>query len=266
MIRLDNISYSYSDTPAIVSVSADIKSGITAVIGAAGSGKSTLCEIISGIIAPDTGTVTINGRPASECTGAVGTVFQYPEHQLFAETVYDDIAFGPKNLDLTELDKRVKAAAKTVGLKPELLDMDPFLLSGGEKRLAAIAGILATEPRVLVLDEPAAGLDPRGKKRIFEILKELKNADADKTIVFVTHSMDDAAEYADNIILLKNGRLAAQGSPREVFGSDTSAEPPEIVKLAALLAENGIDIGKPITEDEAYAAISALLSGGARDA
>lgn len=266
MIRLRDISYSYPGTPAIVSVSADINSGITAVIGAAGSGKSTLCEIISGITAPDTGTVTINGKPAAECTDTVGMVFQYPEHQLFAETVYDDIAFGPKNLGLTELDARVKAAAKTVGLKPELFNMDPFLLSGGEKRLAAIAGILAMEPRVLILDEPAAGLDPRGKKRIFDILKELKNADADKIIVFVTHSMDDAAEYADNIILLENGKLAAQGTPREVFDPTTYAEPPEIVKLAALLAENGIDIGRPITEDEAYAAISALLSGGARDA
>lgn len=266
MIRLNNISYSYSGAPALVSVSADIKSGITAVIGEAGSGKSTLCEIISGITAPDKGSVTINGRPAAECTGYVGMVFQYPEHQLFAETVYDDIAFGPKNLGIAELDERVKAAAQTVGIDLDLLSADPFCISGGEKRLAAIAGILAMEPRVIVLDEPSAGLDPLGRKRIFNILKELKNADADRIIVFVTHSMDDAAEYADNIILLENGRIAAQGTPREVFYSDSSAGLPEIVKLAALLAEKGIDTKRPVTIDEAYTALSALLSGGARDA
>ena len=266
MIRLNSISYSYSGTPALVCVSADIKSGITAVIGAAGSGKSTLCEIISGITAPDKGTVTINGKPAVECIGSVGMVFQYPEHQLFAETVYDDIAYGPKNLGLADLDARVKTAAKTVGIDAELLNMDPFCLSGGERRLAAIAGILAMEPRVLILDEPAAGLDPRGKKRIFSILSGLKAADSDKIIVFVTHSMDDAAEYADDIILLENGSIAAHGTPREVFLSDTLTEPPDIVKLAALLAENGIDLNRPVTQDEAYTAVSALLSGGAPDA
>lgn len=272
MISLDNISYSYRSpagaTTALSGITAEITRGITAVIGPTGSGKSTLSEIICGLTVPDTGKVTIDGRPLKEHINRIGMVFQYPEYQLFAETVYDDIAYGPKNLGIsgTELDKRVRAAAETVGLRKELLKADPFRLSGGEKRLAALAGVLAMQPRVLVLDEPAAGLDPRGRRKVFEIIHSLADNDTDMSIIFVTHSMDDAAEHADDILSLHDGKLIAHGSPREIFYSAAPDTVPEIVTLAQLLRERGIDIGKPANRTEAYTAVMQLLKGGDENA
>lgn len=268
MIRLDNISYSYRSpagvTAALTGVTADIKPGITAIIGPTGSGKSTMSEIICGLTVPDSGTVTIDGRPVKEHYGRIGMTNQYPEYQLFAETVYEDIAYGPKNLGITgaELDKRIRAAAETVGLKKELLNTDPFRLSGGEKRLAALAGVLAMQPRVLVLDEPAAGLDPRGRRKVFSIIHSLAGTDPDMTVVFVTHSMDDAAEHADDIIVLDSGRVAAHGTPRDIFYSGTQSAAPEIVTLARLLKERGVSIGEPVKQAEAYAAVMQWIKGG----
>ncbi|MGN0181839.1 MAG: energy-coupling factor transporter ATPase [Candidatus Ornithomonoglobus sp.] len=277
IIELKDISYSYSSlagkTNALSHITEGICPGITAVIGRTGSGKSTLTEIIAGITEPDSGSVTLGGRPVKECGREIGTVFQYPEYQLFAETVYDDIAYGPKNLGLSgnELDMRVREAAKLTGLKEKLLNMTPYGLSGGQKRLAALAGILAMRPSVLILDEPAAGLDPSGRRHIFSILNNLKENRHDMTIVFVTHSMEDAAQYADDIIVLNNGSAAAHGTPHEIFTNerlltDCGLDIPEMAKLSAALRSAGTDIGRVLTVQEAHDAIIILANGGVRDA
>lgn len=272
MIEINNISYTYpgETSPAIKGINEVIRGGeITAVIGHTGSGKSTLCEIISGLTAPDSGDVLINGRSVSERAREVGMVFQYPEHQLFAETVYDDIAFGLKNRGIAgeELDSRVRAAASMVGLNDGLLYADPFSLSGGEKRLAALAGIIAPSPKAFILDEPAAGLDPRGRRHIFDILCSLKNGNREIAIVFVTHSMDDAAEFADDVIALKNGAVAARGKPADIFADETlllscGLGIPEPLRLANELRALGIDIGSVTNVRDAYNAVMSRLKGG----
>lgn len=272
MIEINNISYTYpgETSPAIKGINEVIRGGeITAVIGHTGSGKSTLCEIISGLTAPDSGDVLINGRSVSERAREVGMVFQYPEHQLFAETVYDDIAFGLKNRGIVgeELDSRVRAAASMVGLNDGLLYADPFSLSGGEKRLAALAGIIAPSPKAFILDEPAAGLDPRGRRHIFDILCSLKNGNREIAIVFVTHSMDDAAEFADDVIALKNGAVAARGKPADIFADETlllscGLGIPEPLRLANELRALGIDIGSVTNVRDAYNAVMSRLKGG----
>ncbi|MGM9937321.1 MAG: ABC transporter ATP-binding protein, partial [Candidatus Ornithomonoglobus sp.] len=277
IIDLKDISYSYSSpagkTNALSHITEGIRPGITAVIGRTGSGKSTLTEIIAGITEPDSGSVTLGGRPVKECGREIGTVFQYPEYQLFAETVYEDIAYGPKNLGLSgnELDMRVREAAELTGLKEKLLNMAPYELSGGQKRLAALAGILAMRPSVLILDEPAAGLDPSGRRHIFSILNNLKKNRNEMTIIFVTHSMEDAAQYADDIIVLNNGSAAAHGTPHEIFTNerlltDCGLDIPEMAKLSAALRSSGTDIGKVLTVREAHDAIMSLAKGGARNA
>ncbi|MGN0163866.1 MAG: energy-coupling factor transporter ATPase [Candidatus Ornithomonoglobus sp.] len=276
-IELDDISYSYSSpvgkTDALSHITVGIHTGITAVIGRTGSGKSTLTEIIAGITEPDSGSVTLCGMPVKECGKEIGTVFQYPEYQLFAETVYEDIAYGPKNLGLSgsELAIRVKEAAKLTGLKEKLLNMAPYELSGGQKRLAALAGILAMKPSVLILDEPAAGLDPSGRRHIFSILNNLKKNRNEMTIIFVTHSMEDAAQYADDIIVLNNGSAAAHGTPHEIFTNerlltDCGLDIPEMAKLSAALRSAGTDIGRVFTVQETHDAVMSLVKGGARDA
>lgn len=277
MIELKSISYSYPDPNgrivALNSISVNIKRGIiTAIIGKTGSGKSTLAEIISGITQPEAGIITIDGKPVKNANG-IGMVFQYPEYQLFENTVYDDIAFGPKNLGMSgdELDSRVRSAAIRVGLSDSLLSLAPFELSGGEKRLAAIAGILAMQPSVLILDEPAAGLDPAGCERIFEILHELISDSPEMTIIFVTHSMDDAAEHADELIVLDSGKLAAAGKTDEIFSrpellTKCGLELPEAAILARELRASGLDTGNAFTYDAIYSALCRLLEGRRCDA
>lgn len=277
MIELNNVSYSYpapsGRTAALNGITAAIRPGITAVIGCTGSGKSTLTEIIAGITAPDSGTVTLDGKPVRECRKKIGSVFQYPEYQLFAETVYDDIAYGPKNLGITgdALDKCVKDAAYRAGLTDKQLTLQPFELSGGQKRLAALAGILAMSPEVLVLDEPAAGLDPSGRTHLFEILRELRTASPEMTILFVTHSMEDAAQYADDIIVLRQGTIAAHDTPENIFSdaallSECSLAFPEMAALSRLLADGGMNIGTPLTVEDAFMRISEFLKGGGSNA
>ncbi len=274
-IKLNDISYSYSSpagrTQALLHITECIRPGITAVIGRTGSGKSTLTEIIAGITEPDSGSVTLCGKPIQECGKETGAVFQYPEYQLFAETVYEDIAYGPANLGLTgkELDICVRETAALTGLDEKLLDMSPYELSGGQKRLAALAGILAMKPSVLILDEPAAGLDPSGRRHIFSILNDLKESRHDMTIVFVTHSMEDAAQYADDIIVLCSGSAAAHGTPHEIFANerlltDCGLDAPEMAKLSSALRNAGTDIGRALTVREAHDAVMRLVKGGAQ--
>lgn len=265
MIELNNVSYSYKSPVqpihAVKGITAQIAPGeVTAVIGHTGSGKSTLMELAAGIIKPDSGSVAIDGEAAAP--NKAGFVFQYPEYQLFAETVYDDIAFGPMNSGCSDdkVKKRVKEAARKTRLTDDILKKSPFELSGGQKRMAALAGILAMNRDILIMDEPAAGLDPSGRQRIFSIIRHLLKAKPDMTIIFVTHSMEDAAEFADKILVLDKGKLILSGTPEEVFSNketltDCGLDIPEMMKLSDELLKYGIDIGSTVSVDAACKAV-----------
>lgn len=243
------------------------------IIGHTGSGKSTLVQMLNGLITPTTGKVLLrdkdineNKKKLREVRFQVGMVFQYPEYQLFEETVYRDIAFGPTNMGLTgdELDKRVRESARFTGLKDKLLDKSPFDLSGGEKRRAAIAGVIAMDPDVLILDEPTAGLDPQGRDKLLnQILsyhKERKN-----TVILVSHSMEDIARVADRILVMNKGNAEILAPKREVFAQGERLEKmglrvPQITKITQLLQKKGIDLPDGIlTVEEAFDSIMTLL-------
>lgn len=232
IIRVEGLTHVYAaGTPlaaaALRDVSLSVKKGEFLVLaGPTGSGKSTLAQHFNGLLLPTAGIVRVAGRDTREKNfrrrlwQLVGLAFQYPEQQLFAETVFDDVAFGPRNLRLAaeEVEKRAAAALEMVGLDPrEAKERSPFALSQGQRRRAALAGILAIDPAVLVLDEPAAGLDPRGRRRLLGVFKDLQQRRG-KTIVLITHDMDNAALLADRIVILKEGRIFREGTPREVFG------------------------------------------------
>lgn len=258
-IELKNVSVVYGEGTPFRKVALDnITLGfeektITGVIGHTGSGKSTLATLLNGLLAPTSGTVMLHGtdiwaRPKEmrSVRARVGLVFQYPEYQLFAETVGEDIAFGPKNigLDAEEVTRRVKLAADFCGLSRRELERSPFEISGGQKRRAAIAGVLAMKPEILVLDEPAAGLDPRGREDILGGLMGYKNS-AGATMILVSHSMEDVARYADWIAVIKQGSLFMQGSVGEIFMQpeklfDSSLDLPQITKLFVELKKRGI--------------------------
>ncbi len=232
IIRVENLTHVYAaGTPlaaaALRDVSLSVKKGEFLVLaGPTGSGKSTLAQHFNGLLLPTAGIVRVAGRDTRERNfrrrlwQLVGLAFQYPEQQLFEKTVFDDVAFGPRNLRLAaeEVEKRVAAALEMVGLDPrEAKEHSPFALSQGQRRRAALAGILAIDPAVLVLDEPAAGLDPRGRRRLLGVFKDLQQRRG-KTVVLITHDMDNAALLADRIVVLKEGRIFREGTPREVFG------------------------------------------------
>lgn len=258
-IELKNVSVVYGEGTPFRKVALDnITLGfeektITGVIGHTGSGKSTLATLLNGLLAPTSGTVMLHGtdiwaRPKEmrSVRARVGLVFQYPEYQLFAETVGEDITFGPKNigLDAEEVTRRVKLAADFCGLSRRELERSPFEISGGQKRRAAIAGVLAMKPEILVLDEPAAGLDPRGREDILGGLMGYKNS-AGATMILVSHSMEDVARYADRIAVIKQGSLFMQGSVGEIFMQpeklfDSSLDLPQITKLFVELKKRGI--------------------------
>ena len=265
MIELRNISYSYSansseNTVALRNINLKINKGeFIGVAGHTGSGKTTVAQILAGLILPSDGEVFVNGESFSNYKSAaralrhsVGIVFQYPEHQLFEETVYDDIAFGPKNKGLSEkeVDECVRRSARLAHLKEELFEKSPFELSGGQKRRVAIAGVIATNPDVLILDEPAAGLDPSGRARLLEELKRIREEEG-TTIVLISHSMEDLAENVDRIILLNDGEKIKDASTDEVFSDSfalesSSLEIPEITKIIKLLNEGGMNLPENI--------------------
>lgn len=280
-IIVENVSYVYSPkTPfemkALQNVSIDIGSNkITGIIGHTGSGKSTLVQMFNGITKPTEGRILLDGKDIWEdpkkignVRFKVGLVMQYPEYQLFEETVRADIAFGPKNmgLDSEEIEKRVVESARFVGLDLTLLNKSPFDLSGGQKRRAAIAGVMAMNPEVLVLDEPAAGLDPLGRSQIFDGIKKYAEATG-AAVIIVSHSMEDMARYCDDIIVMSSSRVVAQGDRNEIFSRAASLESigldiPEITKLMMILKENGADVPDNIyTVDDALIAVMSLFGG-----
>ena len=280
ILQVDNLTHIYSvGTPfehvALKDISFSVEPGeFIGIIGHTGSGKSTLMQHLNGLLKPTEGSVCLEGKDlwsdkhfTRQCRFRVGLVFQYPEYQLFEETVYKDIAFGPKNMGLKndEIDRRVREAAGFVGLTEDQLQVSPFDLSGGQKRRAAIAGVIAMEPDVLILDEPTAGLDPEGREDILKNIqayREAKNA----TIMMVSHSMNDVARLTDRLFVLCNGRLAMVGTPREVFSRadelvEMGLDIPEVTRLFLQLREKGLDVEPAYTLQQAVQLLISLKGG-----
>ena len=247
------------------------------IIGHTGSGKSTLIQHLNGLLKPTSGKVLFEGQDIWETKERtrqtrfqVGLVFQYPEYQLFEETVYKDISFGPKNmgLDEAEIDRRVRQAAEFVGLRPEILEKSPFELSGGQKRRVAIAGVIAMEPKVLVLDEPTAGLDPVGVDEILGNIRAYHQAQG-ATIILVSHSMEEVARTVDRLVVVCDGHIPFSGAPREVFSHGPELEKmglgvPQMTRVFHRLRQLGVDIDPSVyTVEQAKAAILAKLGKGA---
>ena len=263
---------------ALDNISLEIKNGdFVGLIGHTGSGKSTLIQHLNGILKPSSGQIIINGfnitQPninLTEIRKRVGVVFQYPEYQLFEETIEKDIAFGPSNLGLeeTEIKDRVKASMEAVGLDYEQFkDKSPFELSGGQKRRVAIAGVIAMNPEVLILDEPTAGLDPGGRDEIFDLIKKL-HTQHNMTIILSSHSMDDMAKIAKKIIVMNKGKIEFMGTPKEVFNSNVDRlkeiglDIPQVLELAIKLREKGFAITEDmLTIEEAKEEILKVMRG-----
>jgi len=283
-IVIENMSHVYQPgspfkADALTDISLTIEDGeLLALIGHTGSGKSTLAQHLNGLLQPTSGRILVNGKDINE-KGAnrralrqqVGLLFQYAEYQLFEETVYKDIAFGPKNQGLTgdELDKRVREAFALVHLPEDCLEKSPFELSGGQMRRVALAGVLAMKPSVLVLDEPIAGLDPRGREELMQIINELKMKGV--TIVLISHNMDDVARMATKVAVLDKGRLAMHGTPREVFSrgdelAQMGLDVPQTFQLCRALRKDGMNVPDCLTDEELADAIVSALKGGAANA
>lgn len=245
------------------------------LLGHTGSGKSTLVQHMNALNLPSSGQVTINGldtrgtkSQVRKIRQEVGLVFQYPEDQLFESTIYKDIAFGPRNLKLEEgeIDRRVRRAMEAVGLDFNTMkDRSPFELSGGQKRRVAIAGVLALEPRYLVLDEPTAGLDPQGRKEILDEIYRIYEANPSMSIILVTHSMEDVAAYANRLVVLDRGKIVMDGSPEEVFSREEDLEAiglalPQVTKLMRTLRSKGMDVDPTaLTVDQAFQSLKSYL-------
>ena len=254
-----------SESKAIDNINLEIEEGeLVGVIGHTGSGKSTLVQHFNGILKPNSGKVIVDGvdiwsdkKATREARFKAGLCFQYPEYQLFEETVYKDISFGPKNMHLSdeEIAKRVVSAAAYVGLKRELLEKSPFDLSGGEKRRAAIAGVIAMQPKVLILDEPTAGLDPIGRDTILDMIKNYREKTG-STVLLVSHSMEDVAKIATKVAVMNNARLEMYGTVDEVYSHaerlrEIGLNIPQISKVFEILKKNGHDFGSVYTVDRA---------------
>ncbi len=277
-LELKNLSYTYSDGTAFVrqavnDLSVTIREGsITGIIGHTGSGKSTLVQMMNGLLTPTSGEVLLDGenifsnkKTLRDARFKVGLVFQYPEYQLFEETIFKDIAFGPKNQKLpqNEINARVLEAVDFVGLDRALLDRSPFDLSGGQKRRVAIAGVMAMRPSILILDEPASGLDPVGREEIFGgLLRYRKETGA--TIIIVSHSMEDMARYAEDILVMNDSRLMLHGPKDEIFRqadllTSIGLDVPEITHLINELIRRGYDLPNNIyTVEGAVQALKVL--------
>lgn len=270
VIKTEGLTHIYSEgTPfqkiAIENVNLEINEGeLIGLIGHTGSGKSTLIQHLNGLLKPTDGKIFIDGEDMwadkskiRDFRFKVGLVFQYPEYQLFEETVYKDIAFGPKNMGLSEseINKRVVESAKAVGLTADLMDKSPFELSGGQKRRVAIAGVIAMEPRVLILDEPTAGLDPMGRELILKLIKKY-HEEKNKTIILVSHSMEDIARFAQKVLVMNESKTFMFGTVDEVFKNAQAIEKiglslPQITQIARGLADKGFDIDNGIYTVEA---------------
>ena len=281
VLSVHNLIYGYSkgtpfETGALNGVSLDFEQGeIVAVIGHTGSGKSTLLQHLNDLLRADSGEVLFEGKDIHSskealrnCRFNVGLCFQYPEQQLFESTVYADIAFGPKNMGLSdeEIKNRVYESIGFVGLTEDYLDKSPFDLSGGEKRRVAIAGILSMKPKVLILDEPTAGLDPVGKNNLLQLIKDY-NKKTGSTIIFVSHNMDDVAIVADRVIVMNKGKVELSGAIEEVYSqgeklASLGLDVPEITTVFLSLKKAGYDLGNTaFTVNGAVKAITEYLKG-----
>lgn len=282
-IKVRNLTYIYDEgmpfeNRAIDDISFDIEDNdFVGLIGHTGSGKSTLIQHLNGLLKPSSGSIYINDFEITqkdinltEIRKRVGVVFQYPEYQLFEETIEKDIAFGPGNmgLDQDEITKRVKASMEAVGLDYEKYrEKSPFELSGGQKRRVAIAGVIAMDPEVLILDEPTAGLDPGGREEIFELIKKL-HRERNITVILSSHSMDDMAKLVKTLIVMNKGKIEFMGNPREVFNNNAhrlkeiGLDIPQVLELAINLREKGFDIRQDIiTPEEAKDEILRVIGG-----
>ena len=278
-IKINHLTHVYNlgtafEKKALDDVNLEIEEGeFIGLIGHTGSGKSTLIQHLNAIMSPTEGEILLDGininadkSKLKAVRQRVGLAFQYPEHQLFEMTVYKDVAFGPTNMKLTkeEIDKRVRAALQTVGLSENVYEKSPFDLSGGQKRRVAIAGVLAMNPEVLILDEPTAGLDPRGRDEILDAIKKL-HEERGITVILVSHSMEDVAKLVERIVVMHEGKVAMTGTPREVFTRTHEIEKmglasPQISYVFQALKDKGFDVPTDIyTTDEAIKALYDLV-------
>ena len=280
ILEVSNLNYIYSvGTPfehkALDNISFSVERGeFIGIIGHTGSGKSTLMQQLNGLLKPTPGQVLLDGEDiwsdkklTRQARFRVGLVFQYPEYQLFEETVYRDIAFGPKNmgLDEKEVDRRVREAAGFVGLTPEQLEVSPFDLSGGQKRRVAIAGVIAMEPEVLILDEPTAGLDPVGRAEILGNIEAYRRA-RNATIMMVSHSMEDVARLTDRLLVMNGSKLAMDAAPAQVFSHaeelvQMGLNIPQVTQVFLHLKKLGLDVANVYTIEQAAAEIKRLRGG-----
>ena len=280
ILQVQNLNYIYSvGTPfqhqALDNVSFSVNRGeFIGIIGHTGSGKSTLMQQLNGLLKPTSGKILLDGKDiwsdkklTRQARFRVGLVFQYPEYQLFEETVYKDIAFGPKNMGLApqEIERRVREAAAIVGLTDAQLEVSPFDLSGGQKRRVAIAGVIAMEPEILILDEPTAGLDPQGREEILKNIEDYRRMH-NATVMMVSHSMDDVARLTDRLLVLNGSHLAMDGTPDEVFARAEELVAmglniPQVTRVFLELRELGLDVPAVYTMEQAIAVLKKIRGG-----
>ncbi len=280
-LETQNLTFTYGEgTPfkitALDNVNISLEKGeFVAIIGHTGSGKSTLVQHLNGLLKASSGSVLLDGKNIHEnkqtlfdARFRVGLCFQYPEYQLFEETVYKDIAFGPTNMGLSkgEIDERVRSAAKYVGIPDEMLSKSPFDLSGGEKRRVAIAGVISMEPEILILDEPTSGLDPMGREQILELIKNYREKTG-KTVIIVSHSMDDVARFATKVIVMNDAKVEMIGTVDKVFEKSSRLREiglsvPQITEIFIKLREKGYNVSEKIyTVEQGYLELKKLFEG-----
>ena len=280
-LKTQNLIFTYGEgTPfkitALDNVNIEISKGeFVAIIGHTGSGKSTLVQHLNGLLKASSGEVLLDGKNIHEnkqtlfdARFRVGLCFQYPEYQLFEETVYKDIAFGPANMGLSkgEIDERVRTAAKYVGVPDDMLTKSPFDLSGGEKRRVAIAGVISMEPEILILDEPTSGLDPRGREQILGLIKNYRETTG-KTVIIVSHSMDDVAKYATKVIVMNDAKVEMTGTVDEIFEKSSrlceiGLSVPQVTEIFMKLRKKGYNVSEKVyTVEQGYSELKKLFEG-----